>query len=177
MAQRFSKNELIALRNNIPIDSLIRDTLLIPVKYSEGFFRFLCPLCNEFQTSTMAKINLARCFRCEKNFNTIEMVMFVQKKDFVESVKFLKKMRSTTQNEIIDNKDYKKKNGMTGMPSLGEIFNSSAFLGKKSTPEKRSGLKTNKYDKTLEQNFSVVPKQIINFENKIDILWHLSFLG
>ena len=44
----------------------------LPVKRSEGYFRFLCPLCGDFNTATNSRTNLARCFRCEKNFNPIE---------------------------------------------------------------------------------------------------------
>ena len=89
MKRRFSAQQLYQLRNSIPIDVLIEQKLLIPCKHSEGFFRFLCPLCGEFQTATMKKTNLARCFRCEKNFNTIDMVMLCTNTDFVESVNFL----------------------------------------------------------------------------------------
>ncbi|XPS89502.1 hypothetical protein Dvar_75210 [Desulfosarcina variabilis str. Montpellier] len=55
----------------------------------EGIFRFLCPLCNEFQTATNPKTNLARCFLCEKNFNPIDLVMTVKGLGFVDSVKYL----------------------------------------------------------------------------------------
>ncbi len=93
MSRRFSSQELFALRNYIPIDTLIETELRVPSKVSEGFFRFLCPLCYEFQTATNPKTNLARCFRCEKNFNTIDMVMICRKMNFVESVKYLKSFR------------------------------------------------------------------------------------
>ena len=78
------------LRNHIPIDTLIENHLKLPSKFSEGFFRFLCPLCNEFQTATNPKANLARCFRCERNFNTIDMVMIYKGLKFVDGVKYLK---------------------------------------------------------------------------------------
>lgn len=90
MNRRFSSKELFAIRNYIPIDEFIEKCLMIPVRFSEGFFRFLCPVCNEFQTATNPQTNLARCFRCERNFNTIDMVMICRKMDFVKSVKFLK---------------------------------------------------------------------------------------
>lgn len=91
---RFSSRELFELRNNIPIDVLIRDHLKIPSKVSDGFFRFLCPLCNEFQTAVNPATNLARCFRCEKNFNTIDLVMQVRKYGFRDSVRFLKRLNT-----------------------------------------------------------------------------------
>jgi hypothetical protein len=90
MKRRFSAEELFELRNKIPIDLLIKDVLSIPAKTSEGFFRFLCPICNEFQTSVKPVTNLARCFRCEMNFNTIEITMEVKKIGFLDSATFLK---------------------------------------------------------------------------------------
>ncbi len=92
MGKYFSSRELYKLRNSIPIDVLIEKELAIPSKISEGFFRFLCPLCNEFQTAVNPKTNMGRCFRCEKNFNTIDVVMTWQNTGFVDSVKYLKKI-------------------------------------------------------------------------------------
>ncbi len=90
MTRRFSSQELFELRNHIPIDTLIERRLMLPSKTSEGFFRFLCPLCQEFQTATNPKTNLARCFRCERNFNAIDLVMICRNMSFVESVTYLK---------------------------------------------------------------------------------------
>ncbi|SMD14618.1 CHC2 zinc finger [Desulfocicer vacuolatum DSM 3385] len=91
MQKRFSPHELYELRNVIPITRLIAEELQIPSKISEGVFRFLCPVCNEFQTGTHPVTNLARCFRCEKNFNTIDLVMTVKGWGFKDSVLFLQK--------------------------------------------------------------------------------------
>ncbi len=44
----YSPGFLKKLRNNIQIEYLITNELKIPNKYSEGYFRFLCPLCFEF---------------------------------------------------------------------------------------------------------------------------------
>lgn len=90
MKRRFTGGELFQLRNQIPIDWLIKEQLFIPSKEIEGVFRFLCPLCNEFQTATHPKTNLARCFLCEKNFNPIDLVMTVKGMGFVEAVNYLK---------------------------------------------------------------------------------------
>ncbi|MCP4021622.1 MAG: hypothetical protein GY729_07255 [Desulfobacteraceae bacterium] len=92
MKKRFSSRELFQLRNNIPVDMLIRDQLQIPTKIRDGFFRFLCPVCNEFQTAVNPSTNLARCFRCEKNFNSIDLVMEVMGYGFKDSVRFLKNL-------------------------------------------------------------------------------------
>jgi hypothetical protein len=90
MKRRFSDDELFELRNKIPIEALIRDVLSIPAKVSEGYLRFLCPICHEFQTATNQRTNLARCFRCERNFNPIDMVMRARAMGFIESVDYLK---------------------------------------------------------------------------------------
>lgn len=97
MNNRFSSGELFELRNNIPVDSLIRDHLQVPSKIRDGFFRFLCPLCNEFQTAVNPATNLARCFRCEKNFNTIDLVMKIKGYGFRDSVLFLKQRTISPQ--------------------------------------------------------------------------------
>lgn len=89
---QFSSRELFELRNTLPVDVLIRDHLKVPSKTSDGVLRFLCPLCSEFQTAVNPITNLARCFRCEKNFNTIDLVMAVKGYGFRDSVAFLKKL-------------------------------------------------------------------------------------
>jgi DNA primase len=89
MSNRFSKHTLFDIRNRIDINALIRDTLKMPNKLSEGFLRFLCPLCSDFNTATNPKTNLARCFHCKRNFNTIDLVMIVTEADFKETVSFL----------------------------------------------------------------------------------------
>ena len=100
MNRHFSSRELFVLRNHIPIDTLIEKHLKLPSKFSEGFFRFLCPVCNEFQTATNPKTNLARCFCCERNFNTIDMVMICKGMDFVKTVKYLRAFSDNTKSEL-----------------------------------------------------------------------------
>lgn len=90
MDRRFSSEELYKLRNSISIDEIICNKLNIPSKVCEGYLRFMCPLCNEFNTATNHKTNLGRCFRCNSNFNNIDLVMIVEKLNFIEAVKFLK---------------------------------------------------------------------------------------
>jgi hypothetical protein len=91
MTQRcFSSRQLYALRNQINVQMLIEKTLRIPCEVTKGCFRFLCPLCSGFDTAVNPETNLARCFQCEKNYNTIDLVMLTRQADFVQSVKFLK---------------------------------------------------------------------------------------
>jgi len=87
----FSRSQLFALRNNIGVDMLLTDVLHVACKNRQGRFSFLCPLCRQFNTSVNHNTNLARCFDCKKNFNTIDLVMIIRQWNFVDSVRFLKK--------------------------------------------------------------------------------------
>ena len=98
MPKRYSKEFLRMLRNEIPIAILISDLLELPNKVSEGYFRFLCPICSEFNTATNQKTNLARCFRCQKNFNPIDMVMEVKRVGFLDAVQYLSEIVSSKSN-------------------------------------------------------------------------------
>ncbi len=86
---RYSKELLRKLRNDIPLAILIADFLRLPSKISEGYFRFCCPICSEFNTAINPKTNLARCFSCRVNFNPIDMVMQVNRINFREAVEYL----------------------------------------------------------------------------------------
>ena len=79
------REKLRRLRNQVLIDRVI-EKLELPFKLSEGYLRFLCPLCREFNTATNPDTNLARCFRCKRNFNPIDMIMALEKKTFLEAV-------------------------------------------------------------------------------------------
>lgn len=105
MSERFSSELLRALRNDVPIDDLIRRHLDLPWKEREGYLRFLCPLCREFHTAINPKTNLARCFRCQVNFNPIDMVMAVQGCAFVEAVKTLLSLLFSTPRESVSDKN------------------------------------------------------------------------
>jgi len=96
MAEKsFSRHELFILRNDIGIDMLIKEVLHVPCENLKGRFSFLCPLCRGYNTGVNYKTNLARCFDCEKNFNTIDLVMVTRQLDFVASVRFLKKLHDS----------------------------------------------------------------------------------
>ena len=79
------REKLRRLRNQVLIDRVI-EKLDLPSKLSGGYLRFLCPLCREFNTATNPDTNLARCFRCKRNFNPIDMIMALEKKTFLEAV-------------------------------------------------------------------------------------------
>ena len=89
MARRYSAQLLRRLRNEIPTEWLIGH-LGWPHKHREGRFVFVCPACGESDSSVKRDTNLARCFRCQRNFNPLEFTMASQELDFVEAVEFLK---------------------------------------------------------------------------------------
>ena len=84
----FTKQQLFQVRNEIDIDWLINEKLSIERQFN-GAWRFRCPLCQELNTASQKKTNLARCFSCQKNFNTIDIVIYTKKINFVPSVRFL----------------------------------------------------------------------------------------
>lgn len=77
--------KLRRIRNDLAIDDVLRG-LGVPTKLREGYLRFLCPLCGEFNTATNPRTNLARCFRCKRNFNTVDLTMIVAQASFLEAV-------------------------------------------------------------------------------------------
>jgi DNA primase len=89
MSDTLSKTHLRELRNRIEIIPLIADVLELAYKTHDGRFRFMCPLCHDFDTAVNPDTNLARCFRCQRNFNPIDMVMTVKHYSFMQAVRFL----------------------------------------------------------------------------------------
>jgi hypothetical protein len=84
--QPIPSSQLYILRNAIPIRQLIRAMPSLCAKEIEGTFRFRCPQCSGYNTATNPRTNLARCFRCNKNFNTIDLVMQVGNLNFKDAV-------------------------------------------------------------------------------------------
>jgi len=84
----YTKKQLFQVRNEIDIDWLINEKLNIERQFNSAW-RFRCPLCQGLNTATQKKTNLARCFSCQKNFNTIDLVIYSKKINFVPSVRFL----------------------------------------------------------------------------------------
>jgi hypothetical protein len=123
----YSSSQLYALRNQINVQMLIEKTLHIPCRMAKGCFRFLCPLCNRFDTAVNPKTNLGRCFRCEKNFNTIDLVMLIRQADFVHSVKFL---------QSIHQKDGQGQNRHEPMTKSGSSQPAAGHIKLKTPPEK-----------------------------------------
>ncbi len=96
MNRRYTAAELRRFRNEVDIAQLI-EQLGVASKHQEGYFRFLCPTCCEFNTATNPRTNLARCFRCERNFNTIDLVMVVEGVGFVDAVRRIARLAEETR--------------------------------------------------------------------------------
>lgn len=80
-----TRDYLRRLRNEINFGHLFR-YLRWSHKRTDGKLIFVCPQCSESQTSVNPKTNLARCFRCEKNWNPIDFTMEVYRIEFLEAV-------------------------------------------------------------------------------------------
>ncbi len=92
----YTDDFLRMLRNEIKIDKVI-NLLMLETRHIRNTLRFCCPLCHCFHTATNPKTNLARCFDCEANFNPIDLVIAVTRRDFVYTVEFLKKHTNDTK--------------------------------------------------------------------------------
>jgi len=88
MSERYPRQQVRRFRNEIPLPNVFR-VLQWPHKTRDGYVRFLCPLCQEFNTAVNPKTNLGRCFRCERNFNPIDFVIEVQACDFRTAIGYL----------------------------------------------------------------------------------------
>lgn len=85
---RIPEEHLRKIRNNIEMETVL-SALCIPIKEREGFLRFKCLVCAEMNTAVNPRTNLARCFACKQNFNTIEMVMTKRNCSFKHAVALL----------------------------------------------------------------------------------------
>jgi len=54
--------------------------------------RFVCPCCEDCHTTLAASSNLAWCFRCQRGFNPIDLVIATSGYTFLEAVDYLGSM-------------------------------------------------------------------------------------
>ena len=73
------------LRNEVPFGPLFRQ-LDWPHKRVGEQLRFVCPVCSESQTAINPTTNLARCFRCQRNWNPIDFTMTVTNCEFLAAI-------------------------------------------------------------------------------------------
>ena len=88
MPRCFPDELLRRLRNDISWALLLKK-LEWPHKLRERQLAFRCPRCHECHSAVNPSTNLGRCFRCEINFNPIDLTMAVQQCDFVDAVHYL----------------------------------------------------------------------------------------
>ena len=84
------KEQLEVLRNEVPIKDLISKKLEIScINDDDGYFRFECPICKQYDTATNKDTNLGRCFSCERNYNPIDITITHLKLTFLDTVEYL----------------------------------------------------------------------------------------
>jgi len=73
----FSADRLRRVRNELPLWAVIAalDRDGPPSKVRDGRFVFLCPSCGEMLAAVNPRNNLAHCFGCMRNFNTIDLML------------------------------------------------------------------------------------------------------
>ena len=157
MTRRFSSQQLSLLRNEIPIERVIVKFLSIQNHHNTGKLRFACPVCQGFDTSIHTQSNLARCFACQRNFNTIEIVMAHRKIGFVDSVKWLKQCNTEnySKNEAVTNRK-----PQTSPSKFGDIL--SEILPTIPPPAK-----------TVKPSSETMLGRIENLEKRVDHLYRL----
>lgn len=82
---------LRTLRNAVAISKLVLE-LSIPTRKHGVRTQFRCPLCQGFATAMNPRTNLARCFRCRRNFNTIELVIAERRVSFLDAVSTIERL-------------------------------------------------------------------------------------
>ena len=86
------RDNLRELRNMIDFSHLFRRLVWPWKRRNDGVILFVCPECSESETSVNPKTNLARCFRCERNWNPIDFTMAVGRMEFLEAYDYLEEM-------------------------------------------------------------------------------------
>jgi DNA primase len=155
--KRFSSQQLYCLRNELPIDMLIEKQLRMSCQIADGRFRFLCPLCGQFDTAVNRQTNLARCFGCGKNFNTIDLVMLTRKVDFVTGIGYLKAL--VENHHTLPNPQKTNHHRPASQPvHIGNILGSIAPTRRVDRPEARHSI--HERIEALERKVELLTRQI-----------------
>jgi len=95
MAKRpIAPEQLRRLRDGIDVLRLMGD-LGIELTFRGSRLRFRCPKCDRFETRLNRERNLGHCFRCQRRFNTIDIVMAARRWSFLNTVDYLERLHST----------------------------------------------------------------------------------
>lgn len=166
---RYTCRHLFTLRNHIPIDRVI-EALSIPSSNQAGKYRFSCPVCNEQNTGVNPKTNLARCFNCQKNYNTIDLVMKVMNVGFLQSVAYLEKLKADTQAPPAPPTHPRKAVKHNDMVHIGDVFKSLIPSKPDSAILNHSSADKNQTIADLEKRICVLEQQISQLTKKIALL-------
>lgn len=85
----FSDTLLFQIRNNIKVQDVLKYVLKQKILAQNSTTKFKCPLCKNWDTGINKNANLARCFECQRNFNSIDLVITFHQCSFVQAVTFL----------------------------------------------------------------------------------------
>ena len=88
---RVTKEELAWLRNQVPV-SIVLERLGVAERRRSGRREFVCPSCGGFHLALHPRENLARCFRCVKNYNPIDLVMSTSGVGFLDAVDEIRRL-------------------------------------------------------------------------------------
>ena len=88
MSREFTRELLFQVRNEIAVTELIKELKIPHHKEGENLI-FNCPVCGQANTGVLVRKNLCRCFDCQRNFNTIDLVLLVTERKFKESIQYL----------------------------------------------------------------------------------------
>ena len=89
--RRISAKHLGQLRNDISVHAVI-DDLRIPTRRRGTRSTFRCPSCETYLTAISPRTNFARCFRCERNFNPIDLAMEECGYGFLRAVRYVESL-------------------------------------------------------------------------------------
>lgn len=159
---RYTRQQLFVLRNHIPIDRVI-ETLDIHNAIHDGQYRFNCPVCHQMNTGISRKINQARCFDCEKNYNTIDLVIEVLGLRFLESAAYLEKLKEQMPAKTNQKESPEKLTRQNELVHIGDVFKSLIS----SSPDKTSPTRDLRQE---SQTISDLRKRVCDLENCIKSL-------
>lgn len=90
---RIHADHLRSLRNDVPVAVVLAE-LRLPTKNRGQRTNFRCPACDGFHAAINPRANLLRCFRCERDFNPIDLVLTVCHCRFLEAVRRVESLQS-----------------------------------------------------------------------------------
>lgn len=89
--KQISPDLLRRLRNDVDLRRLVQH-LGIPTKRRGRRVSFRCPECYTLHATFNPYTNLGRCFRCQRNLNSIDLVMIERGDTFLEAVDYLERL-------------------------------------------------------------------------------------